>query len=295
MSTRITQSMLSRSLLADLQEVSGKLSKTREKLASGKELTRPSDDPFAVSRALQYRSEIAANQQYQRSAAESEGWQTVTDTALSAMGDALLRVRDLTVQAANGATSDDARQVIAVEVRQLIDSIKTTANAQYAGRYVFSGTATLTPPYNPADDTFGGNTGAIRREIGPGVQIDVNVIGQDVVGNGGSGILQALRSIEANLATNNIAGLGTNLTAIDATHDLLVNARAQVGARVNRLESASFRLAELEEASTLLLSKTEDADIAKTMVDYSQQQAVYESALRAGANVVQSSLLDYLR
>ncbi len=295
MSTRITQSMMSRSLLSDLQDVSSKLSRTREKLASGKALTRPSDDPFAVSRALQYRSELASNRQYQRSIGEATGWQNVTDTALSAIGDALLRARDLTVQAANGATSNDARQAIGTEIRQLIEHVKTTANAQYAGRYVFSGAATLTAPYSTASDAYAGDTVAIRREIGPGVQIDLNVIGQSVVGDGASGIIQALRDVETHLAANDITSLGSDLTAIDAAHDLLVDARAQVGARVNRLDSAGARLTELEEASVTLLSKTEDADIAETLVQVSQQQAVYESALRAGANIVQSSLLDFLR
>ena len=49
MSARITQNMLSRSLLLDLQNVTDKLSKTQQKISSGKELTAPSDDPFAAS------------------------------------------------------------------------------------------------------------------------------------------------------------------------------------------------------------------------------------------------------
>jgi flagellar hook-associated protein 3 FlgL len=44
-----------------------------------------------------------------------------------------------------------------------------------------------------------------------------------------------------------------------------------------------------------MLSNTEDADMAKTLVDFSTQQAVYQSALNAGARVVQVSLLDFLR
>jgi flagellar hook-associated protein 3 FlgL len=51
----------------------------------------------------------------------------------------------------------------------------------------------------------------------------------------------------------------------------------------------------LEESTTSLLSDTEDADMAKTLIDASTQQAVYQSALRAGATIVQSSLLDFLQ
>ena len=43
------------------------------------------------------------------------------------------------------------------------------------------------------------------------------------------------------------------------------------------------------------LSSTEDADIAKTIIDFNSQQAAYQAALRAGANIVQASLMDFLR
>lgn len=62
-----------------------------------------------------------------------------------------------------------------------------------------------------------------------------------------------------------------------------------------RVSAADTRLAELEENARGLLSKTEDADMAATIVDYSMQQSVYQSALRAGAGIVQTSLLDFLR
>ena len=48
-------------------------------------------------------------------------------------------------------------------------------------------------------------------------------------------------------------------------------------------------------ATTQLLSNVQDPDMAKTMTDFSMQQAVYQSALRAGANVIQDSLLNFLR
>ena len=53
---RITQNMMSRTLLDDLQNVTTKLSKTQSKLSSGKELTAPSDDPFGTSQALMFRN-----------------------------------------------------------------------------------------------------------------------------------------------------------------------------------------------------------------------------------------------
>jgi flagellar hook-associated protein 3 FlgL len=286
--------MLTRSLVADLHEVSSKLAHTREKLSSGKELTKPSDNPYLVSRALQYRTELAANQQHQRAVDEANGWQTVTDTALRSIGDILLRVRDLTLQGANGSTPAGDREVIAREVTQLLDAAKSAANAQYAGRYVLAGTSTLTQPYTLTDDAYHGDLGTISREIGPGVQLGVNVPGSNVLGDASNGLIKTLRDVVTHLQANDISALSQDLGTLDAVHEVVITARTDVGARANRLDAAKSRLGELEEATTSLLSQTEDADLAKTLIDASTQQAVYQSALRAGAEIVQTSLLDFL-
>jgi len=71
--------------------------------------------------------------------------------------------------------------------------------------------------------------------------------------------------------------------------------RATVGARANRIQTALSRVQQLEETNTRLLSETEDADMAETFVTFSQQQTVYQAALKAGAQLIQPSLMDFLR
>jgi flagellar hook-associated protein 3 FlgL len=177
----------------------------------------------------------------------------------------------------------------------VLASTKSDANVQYAGRFVFSGSATLTRPYTTADDAYHGDSAAVYREIGPGVQIAVNTPGSAVIGDGSSGVVQALRGLLTHLQTNDVAGIGSDIGTLDAAHAAVVSARADIGARSNRLDAASARLSQLEETTSSLLSKIEDADMAKTLIDASTQQSVYESALRAGARIVQTSLLDFLQ
>ena len=76
MTDRITQSMLSTTVLADLQTITDKLANTQNKLSSGKEIQKPSDDPFATARALQFRAELASNKQYQSNVGEASSWQS---------------------------------------------------------------------------------------------------------------------------------------------------------------------------------------------------------------------------
>ena len=296
--------MISRSLLSDLNHVADRLARTQQKLSSGKEITRPSDDPFAVSRAIALRGSLEATRQYQRNVAEAAAWEDVTEQALSRMTDAVQRARELLIQGASDANGPEAREAMAAEIETLIDSVKQEMNATYGGRFVFSGTQTGTRPYTlGAVDTYAGNGAAVAREIGPGVSLNVNVIGSDVLGQGQAAtdnkLLHVLRDVVDDLRGGTPANAndlrGTDLQRLDANLGELTRLRAVVGATTNRLETAEGRLRELEESSMTLLSETEDADMARTLVDYSMQQSVYQSALRAGANIVQASLLDFLR
>jgi flagellar hook-associated protein 3 FlgL len=304
MSTRITTGMTQRNILSDLNRVNDRLNKVHSKISSNKEITRPSDDPYGTSRALTLRSDVAGTQQFQRNVSEAVAWQNITDAALSKMTDAVHRARELTLQGATDSAGQDARNAAAAEIDQLIESIKGEANASYGGSYVFSGTQTNTRPYAVGGvDTYAGNAGTVAREIGPGVAVQVNVLGSTLLGNGQAAndslLIDNLRDIAQHLragtAVDRDTLRSTDLQALDANLQRLVQARATVGATTNRLEAADARLAEVEEASTKLLSDVEDADMVKTMIDFQMQNSVYQSALHAGANIVQQSLLDWLR
>jgi flagellar hook-associated protein 3 FlgL len=304
MSTRITSNMISRSVLNDLNDVSTRLAKTQQQMSSGKQITRPSDDPYGTSRALTLRSDVAGTQQYQRNVSEATAWQNVTDAALSKISDSINRARELAIGGASDSAGQSARNAAAAEIDQLIASVKQEANASYGGRYVFSGTATDVRPYDVnGADSYAGDSGTVAREIGPSVSVQVNVLGSDVLGQGQGAadgkLLDVLRNISDHLKSGTAADANTlrttDLKGLDTNLDLLSQTRATVGATTNRLDSADSRLQEVEGSLTKLLSDVEDADMAKTAVDYSMQQSVYQSALHAGANIVQQSLLDFLR
>lgn len=306
MSGRITNLMVSSSVLSDLNEVANRLAKTQQKMSSGKEITRPSDNPYGTSRSLSLRSDLDGTQQYQRNIGEAVAWQNITDAALSKINDAVQRARELTIQAATDSAGQAARSAAAQEIDQLIETVKGEANASYGGSYVFSGTATSTKPYalgTPVNDAYAGDSGNVAREIGPGVSVTINAIGQTVLGDGQTAgdnkLLDVLRDITDNLRGGTTADAnalrGTDLQRLDTNLAALTQARATVGATTNRLEAADARLQQVEETTNKLLSDVEDADMAKTYIDFSMQQNVYQSALRAGSNIIQQSLLDFLR
>jgi flagellar hook-associated protein 3 FlgL len=305
-STRITTGMVQRSVLADLNRVSERLTRTQEKIASNREITRPSDDPFNTSRALALRESLEGTQQYQRNVLDAQGWQEASEQALSQITESVEKARELLVQGSSDSVDEASREAIAKEVDQLIAGIKQSANATYKGRYVFSGTRTDQAPYPipepaaPARDTFHGVGVQIERQIGPGVTMEVSVPAGDVLGNGqtpgDTGLLAVLRNVTDHLRAGDGAALrGSDLAALDKGLDDLLGVRALNGSRQNRLDSALARLSEVEESTLSQLSQTEDVDIAKVLVEFNSQQAAYQAALKAGANIVQVSLMDFLR
>ena len=298
---RITQGMNQRHVLADLQRVQERLSQAQSQVSSGKRVEKPSDDPLAAARATRLQADLDATDAFSTTVEESKSWLDASDAALTSLTSVVQRVRELTVQGANGATSDAARQSIKAQVDQLIEEAKTTLNSAYDGRYIFSGTATDQPPYTTATgDAYQGDANPVLRQIGPGVTVQVNVTADDAL----STLLPALRTLSTHLGANDVASLGTSdlaalgstdLKAVDAGLDTIVGVQAQIGAITNRVTAAGQRLNDLSDVTTILLSNTQDADLPKALTDLSAQQTALQAALRGGASLIQQSLMDFLR
>jgi flagellar hook-associated protein 3 FlgL len=296
MSTRITTGMVQRNILSDLNRVNERLTKVHGKISSNREITRPSDDPFNTARAMALRTSMAATQQYQRNIQDAQGWQETAEIALSDITDSIGRANRLVVEGASDTTPTEARMAIAAEIDQLIEGVKQNGNATYNGRFVFAGTASDAPPYVDGDDLYHGSAADVQRQVGPGVGLDIGVRGSEFIGNGADGkLLQVLRDVSAHLKANDGPALRNDIALLQEKTEEVLGIRALNGARENRLEAALGRLAEVEGATLQQLSETEDVDIAKAMIEFSSQQAAYQAALKAGANIVQASLMDFLR
>ncbi|HWT23594.1 MAG TPA: flagellar hook-associated protein FlgL [Solirubrobacteraceae bacterium] len=298
---RITTGMVQRSTLADLNRVSERVTDAQKKASSGRQITKPSDDPYNAARALKLRESLAGVRQYERNIEDAQGWQEATELALSNITDSVQRARELLVQGASDTTDAVSRESIAKEVDELIAAVKEAANSNFQGRYIFAGTRTDEPPYPVgADDTYQGHrTAVVARQVGPSVSLDIGVTGLSFLGDGaaaGDGkLLDTLRSIAADLRSGDTAAMQADLSGLDTNLDQLLGVRAFNGARQNRLDAALGRMSQLEEVTLGQLSETEDADIAATLITLNSQQTAYQAALKVGANILQSSLMDFLR
>ena len=114
-------------------------------MSTGKKITRPSDDPVIAIRALRLRSNVTQlSQYYEKNAKDAESWLDVTKDALSNVTAVLT---DCVKQATKGANKDltvDDMSIIVTQIDALAKEYYSTGNADYAGRYVFTGYRTDT-------------------------------------------------------------------------------------------------------------------------------------------------------
>ena len=307
---RVTNGTMTTELLRDVNDLTSRMARSQKQISSGRAISAPSDDPLGTQRALGLRSTIAGSQQQQRNIDEANGWLQTTDDALSDVSSVINRARELTVQGASDSLGPSQLEAIALEIDQLAEAVKQSANASYQGTYVFAGAATTTAPYSiaPGVDGFQADqTGVVARTIGPGVSVQINTNANALLGSGnpsgpGSGdgkLIATLRDIAAHLRSNVPADRDAlrngDLAALSNSLDAVSQSRATVGAVMSRLDSAKTRLASIEDTTTSLLSETEDTDLTKAILDLTNQQNAYQAALRSGASVIQPSLLDFLR
>lgn len=286
---RITNSMLSTRALRDLQANYAGLAKVQEQISTARKLNRASDDPAQARVAVKVRDNLNALAQHLRNIDTAERSTSTAETALSSAGDAIIRLKELALQAANGTNSAADRSAILAEVTQLGQHLVGLANARNGEDYVFSGQRTRTPAFAAPGAAYAGDTNALNARIAPGVSLGINVTADVAFGPA----LAAVVQLQADLGTGN-APLPATLGAIDAGLDAVLAARTRIGAIVNRLDSTRTFVESSQQASIKLLSDLEDADMAEVISAAAQRQAVYEAALAVNAKILRRSLVDEL-
>ena len=293
--SRITQNMLVGSSLTSLQRRLSGLADVQEQLTTGKVLNRPSDSPTDTTAAMRMRSAMSAEQQYVRNAQDGLAWSGLVDQTLGSITDQVRRARELALQgASSGSMSDAGRTALAVEIEQIRMGLLSEANTDYLGRPVFGGTTAGAAAYD-ATGAFVGQAGAVRRAIGDGVQVRVDVSGPDVFGDGATSMFAELDELAMALRAGDEVGIAAGIDRLATRMDTINAARANAGATSNRLERAVQQRQDAIVDLTSGLSDVEDVDLAKAMMDLRVQEVAYQAALAGTARVLQPSLVDFLR
>lgn len=294
---RVTNKMITQDLLRNLRTSLGQMSKIQNQMSSGYKITRPSDDPVGIQNALRLKSNISSVEQWKNNTDEALGLMDTTDSILGDMTSMLQRVKELAAEGSNGTMSVDERKNIAIEVDQLTEQLRLLANTQNGSKYIFSGTET-DKELLTEDGTWQGNDQDVAFEVGNNLSIPISVNGQTLFKTpltGVPGVFDTLDALSTALKNNDQTGISDSLGDIDGNIDNVLAHRADIGARTNRL---TILKDQLDTASLNLQNNLADiqyADIAETIINFKNSENVYKAALSVGSQIIQPSLVDFLR
>lgn len=310
---RVTQRAIAETSLLGLYRNQERISNLQQQMTSGKAISTPSDSPTGTNQAMQIRKDASAVAQQARNISDGKGWLEAADSALDSMLSQVRRVRDLTVQGLNtGTASDAAREAIRTEVASLRSSLIGLANQTIGNKPIFGGATTGTRAYD-ADGTFVGVGGTsvdgggvvtdltvpLTRRVSDSEVIRVELTGPEAFGDQRTGrdLFAIIGDIADHVMTagTDSTDLRADLAALDTAFDRLLTSAADIGSRAARLERAEQVNLDLQLTLKSQLAEVEEIDLPRTIMELSLSKTGYEAALSATSQVIQRSLVDYLR
>ena len=260
------------------------LNKDIEKLSSGEKINRAGDDASGLAVSEKLRSQIRGLNQAERNIGNAVSFIQTTEGYLQESQDILHRVRELSVQAANGIYSTEDRMQIQVEISQLVDEVNRIAShAQFNGMNLLQGDFARGNAIDGVQFQVGANMDQNERAyIGT---MTAEALG--LAGAQGTGEMIALTSPDqANLT----------IGLIDNALTVVSKQRADLGAYQNRFEMAAEGVAVASENLQAAESQIRDTDMASQMVDYVKNNILMQAgtAMLAQANIKTQSVLQLL-
>ncbi|MGS0534973.1 flagellin N-terminal helical domain-containing protein [Pseudoalteromonas sp. SaAl2] len=253
------------SLLSQTQQTSNKLA---EQLATGKKVNSAADDAAALQIIDRLTSQQDGYGQAVRNAYDGISYAQVTESSLSGVNDAVSRIRELSIQAGNGALSDSDRAALQEEVVQLQSQItETFENANFAGKPLF-------------------DSQSVSFQVGP----DANTTQTTMPSDG------SFATVISTIDISTQAGAQAAIDISDQAADEINAQRAELGAFQNTLASTIKGLGTQQENIAASQSRIDDTDYAQAISQQISNDILSQAsiALRGQANQSAESILGLL-
>jgi len=264
-----------------------------ERLSTGKKINKPSDDVFGLANGMDYKVRINEMEQYMKNIDEADSQLGLTDTIMSSAANALIRARELALQASTDTQTASDRASIAEEIASLRDETLRLSQTKFRDRYIFSGYKTDAQPFD-AGFNYSGDTNMINVLIDRDSTVSINVTGDEAFSYGGETYFETLDNLYNALTSNDVTAIRASTTSLDNALGQIANVRADVGARMGYLERLKSTHADRSTSLKMLLSDLEDTDLAGTISELTKIQYALESLRASGSKVLSQSLMDFL-
>ena len=298
---QVSTKIFNKQSVETFSDLTGQIQKKQEQVASGKELTRPSDDPVRAARVMIVKEQRAQNDQYLRNIDISYVKLSLTESALEQAGNLATRAYELAIQASS-QTNAGGRSVLAIEMKGIRDSIRDLANStDPSGRSIFGGFKITSPPFtvdNAGKTSFVGDRGAHMVRISPTMELQTAIDGSSAFdrvpseAGGFTSVFSMLDSMIEDLEAGDADDLPIDDMKNAASH--FADQRALVGAQMNKAQNQRTLLENRNLILTENIGEMEDADLGKIVTDLQNLLVNKEVAQKAFSMISQLNLFDVI-
>jgi flagellin len=257
-----------------------------EKLSSGQRINRAADDASGLAVSEKMRSQIRGLNQAGQNIQNGVSFIQTTEGYLSETTDIVQRLRELSVQSANGIYSSEDRMQIQVEVSQLVSEVNRVASqAQFNGMNILTGRFARDSATGPMQLQVGAN-------VDQNAKIFIGTMTAQALGlSGTQGTENSMISLSS------VDGANMAIASLDSALKTINKQRADLGAYQNRFETAYKGISVASENLQAAESRIRDTDMAKEMVSFTKNQILSQAgnAMLAQANTQTQSVMNLLR
>ncbi|MCX8022900.1 MAG: flagellar hook-associated protein FlgL [Syntrophorhabdaceae bacterium] len=270
---------------------------TQNKIASGKRILTPSDDPVASSKAVQFDSEKLQNEQYTRSLKSLQTLGSFYDSAINQVHDLLTRAKEIAVTQSSDTMNADTRKAVSVEIKGIIEQLVAVANTKVGNTYIFAGKKVSTVPFTIDEDynvTFQGTDDVPYVYVDRGTKMEASISGGDVF-TGDIDVFKVLKDFAYALETNDVDSIRDALDNIETSLGKAEESLAKAGtfsSRINALiDDKDIRSVNIEG----VLSDLVDVDITQAVTEFNSLSTAYQAMLYSMAKIQEMNVLNYLK
>ena len=290
---RITNRMIVDNTVNNLTGAMDRLYELQKQNATHKKYLKASDNPSNAASVFTLKSALKTSTVYEETAQSTNDWMSATDFTLQQASDKAQIAISGALRGLSDTSGAETRVTIAEEIDGILKEVIDMANTKHLDRYIFAGFTTDTQPFtpvlvNPADPNsriasvqYKDGTPAtqafqaIRRDIGPGETITVNIDGYTTF----QGLIDSLIAVRDSMLANDLPALRTATDDLSTAFDQVTLATTINGSRIRDIDGAQERISESNVQLKALLSSKEDANMAEVTAELANQENIYQTVV----------------
>ncbi len=297
---RVTSKNIQDLYLTNLNDVRKRLQDKQTEVALGKKITKPSDDPFGTTRLLRLNSQMEDIDTY---LGNIDDGMSQVEMTISVMEQIQGQVEQTMADLSASVDATENKEDYAQMVDLALENILSLANYKFNGKYIFGGTDRSEAPYGwDSTGTFieektTALDGYQKIRISNTVTQKINEPGRDLFGEvgdpPGTDVFNLLNSIKTKLENGENVD-ASDLESLDEINSHMISEITKMGNYYKRMEDSQTLLQNLKLDVETLMSKEQEVDMARAIMDMENYQASLDRTLKLSAQIMPKSLLDYL-